>query len=626
MKMSLSVVMGIIDKVSAPLQGMASESDGYAKKIKKVQLAQADDASASAMILSFQRLQKQLDKNTMEGEEAAETLVKLKKQMAATENPSAALTNKLAKQEAKLATLIDKDQAYESSLKSTSKRLKKSGVDVKNLDSEFERLSKSQNESAKSVDKMSLKYKKLQRAMAPINKISRAIKMPTLQMAKGAGVGGLAIIGTMVGFGAVMSETATQVNELSKAADDIKMPIAQLQALRMQAVGAEAEVEDMDAAIKEMSLRWGEMKSFSSGAMNDYFKNTNNMKAYNDLKNAKDAMEAYQVIIREIAAEKDISKQNFMADEFFGGDSEKLLPVLKGGIENLNKARQALKDTGGAVTEDEAKTTKAYSLALSKLSQIVKSIKLKVLIPVMQKVTVIFTQFADKFKNVKWRTDLIDNVIKTVNGLYNAFLFVIKGVLFIKDNFKGLIATLAILKIAFLVLNAVIMMNPISFMTAAVLAAVVAYGYLIDKFIGFDVILKGVSDAIGWVWDGIKKLINLLPDALIPDSWKTSADAAGNEVDKLNAKLSKIKSKNVTLGVTTNETLSKKQIGRQDRPSLSQNIIPMAKAQPLTNQVIKSQAEVSLTIKSDKPINIDKAKSERGTNLKLNVGNMMMSY
>ena len=524
MKMSLSVVMGVIDKVSAPLKGMASESDGYARKIKKVQLAQADDASALTMIASFQKLQKELDKNTLESDEAAEKLLKLKKQMKATTAPSAALTNKLAKQEEKMALLTAKNKKYQESLKGTGQRLKKTGVDASKLDSEFERLSKRQHKSAKSIDEMSRKYKRLQRVMAPINKLSKSIKMPTLQMAKGVGMGGVAMLGTVAGFGVIMSETASQVNELAKASSDIDMPIADLQALRMQAKGAGAEFDDMDAAIKEMSLRWGEMKQFKSGAMNDYFKNSGNTKAYQDLKNAKNAMEAYQVIIREIDAEKDTSKQNFMSDEFFGGDSEKLLAVFKGGLDNLSKAKQRLKDTGGAVTDDEAKSTKAFTMSLSQLGYIVQSIKLKVLIPVMEKVTVVFTKFAEKFKDTKWRTDMIDKVIKTIDGLYEAFLLVIKGVLFIKDNFKGLIAILLILKIAFLTLNSVIMMNPIMLMVAAALAGVVAIGYLIDKFIGFDVILDAVGEAIGWVWEGIKSLIKMLPDALIPDAWKTSAE------------------------------------------------------------------------------------------------------
>ncbi len=75
-----------------------------------------------------------------------------------------------------------------------------------------------------------------------------------------------------------------------------------------------------------------------------------------------------------------------------------------------------------------------------------------------------------------------------------------------------------------------IMLNPIGLMAAGIAAAVVGIGYLIDRFIGFDVILQAVGKAIGWVWDGIKSMINMLPDALIPDDWKTSLEAAGDEL------------------------------------------------------------------------------------------------
>ncbi|KPU82602.1 hypothetical protein JI57_03840 [Psychromonas sp. PRT-SC03] len=629
MKMSLSVVMGVIDKVSAPLKGMASESDSYAKKIKKVQLAQADDASALTMIASFQKLQKELDKNALESDEAAEKLLKLKKQMEATKKPSAALTSNLAKQEEKMALLIAKDKKYQDSLKSTGKRLKKTGVDVGKLDNEFERLSKSQHKSAQSIDKMSLKYKKLQRVMAPMNKMNRMIKLPSLQMVKGVGMGGVAMLGTMAGFGMIMSETASQVNELAKASSDIDMPIADLQALRMQAKGAGAEFDDMDAAIKEMSLRWGEMKQFKSGAMNDYFKNSGNNKAYQDLKNAKTVMEAYQVIIREIAAEKDTSKKNFMADEIFGGDSEKLLPVLKGGLEALNKAKQALKDTGGPVTDDEAKSTKAFTLSLSKLGAIVQSIKLKVLIPIMDKLTIVFTKFAKEFKNTEWRTEMIKEVSKTVEGLYDAFLHVVTGVLFIKDNFKGFIAILLLLKIAFIALNAVIMMNPIMLIVAAALAGIVALGYvvsyLVEKFVNVNKVIEVVGSMMEWLWEKFKLLLKVIPDALIPDAWKTSTEEAGDEVDKLNAKLGKLKDKNVKLGITTNDTLNKHSRW-SSKKSFSENLSPISKVPPLTNYVMKSKAEVSVTIKSEKPLRIDKVKGDKGTNIKLDTGNMMLSY
>ena len=101
---------------------------------------------------------------------------------------------------------------------------------------------------------------------------------------------------------------------------------------------------------------------------------------------------------------------------------------------------------------------------------------------------------------------------------------------------------------------------------------------------------------------------------------------AGDEVDKLNTKLGKLKDKNVKLGITTNEALNKKSTLTSSNTSLSKNIMPLSKVAPLTNHAIKSKAEVSLTIKSEKPISIDKVKNDKGTNIKLDTGNMMLSY
>ncbi|EPP23961.1 hypothetical protein L911_1732 [Vibrio fluvialis I21563] len=41
---------------------------------------------------------------------------------------------------------------------------------------------------------------------------------------------------------------------------------------------------------------------------------------------------------------------------------------------------------------------------------------------------------------------------------------------------------------------------------------------------------------------------------------------------------------------------------------------------------MNSRSEVALTIKSDKPVTVDKAKSDKGTDLNLDVGNLGWSY
>lgn len=628
MKMNLSVVMGVKDNVSAPLKGMASESDYYAKQIKKIQLAQADDSSALTMIASYQKIQKELDKNALEGEEATEKLLKLKKQMAATQEPSAALTNKLAKQEEKVALLTAKNDQYEHSLKDTSKQMKKTGVDTKRLDNEFDRLSKSQAENTKRVEEASRKYKRLQKAMAPINKLSRAIKMPKIggaMMGKGAALlGGLSIGGLFQ----QINGAASEMDKLSKAAQNLNMPVEELQAMQSQAEHAGVSADTMSTAMVRFTKRLGVLQTTGKGAMGSFLKKGKNP-LYRSLKTAKDTEQAYGQLLDSFSQLKTNQEQMAFADAAFGGDGRKMLIMLRQGTEGLTTARKEFNETGGGVTSEDAAKAEAYDDALQKVQESMRSIKFAALAPVMEKITGAFTEFSNKFKNATYRTDVIEKITETVSALYVALKFIGKIIVFVTQNFKGVIAALLIFKIGMIALNAVIMANPIGLMVAGIAAAVVAVGYLLDKFGLLEPILDAVGAYYGWIWKQIKKLINLLPDSLIPDGWGNSAKSAGKEVDKLNGKLNQLKDKSAKFNVVTNEVVTRTNKEKAAGPhkwGAQGGIAPMPKITPLTNQTLKSQAEVALTIKSEKPVSIDKATSEKGTNIKLNLGNMAMSY
>ncbi|MFA1562597.1 coiled-coil domain-containing protein [Aliivibrio fischeri] len=626
MKMNLSVVMGIKDKVSAPLKGMASDSDHYAKKIKQIQAAQANDASALTMIASYQKIQKEMDKNALETNEATEKLLKLKKQMEATTEPSAALINKLAKQEEKVAKLANKNDTLDRSLKNTGTQMKKVGVNTTRLDSEFDRLSKSQAENTKQVERASQKYKRLQKAMAPINKLSRAIKMPNIRgavMNKGAAIlGGLSLGGLIQ----QINGSASEMDKLSKAAQNLNMPVEELQAMQSQAEHAGVSSDTMSAAMGRFTKRLGVLQTTGKGAMGSFLKKGKNP-LYRSLKTAKDTEQAYGQLLNSFSKLKTNQEQMAFADAAFGQDGRKMLIMLRQGTEGLTAARKEFNETGGGVKSDDAAKAEAYNDAMQKVQESIRSIKFAALTPIMEKLTAVFTEFSNKFKNANWRTDMIEKIIQTVDTLYKALKAMGSIMLFVTQNIKGVIATLLILKVGLIAINAVIMANPIGLLVAAISAAIVAIGYLIDKFIGFDVILKAVGEAIGWVWDGIKAMINMLPDALIPDGWKTSAEEAGKEVDNLSSKLNKLKDKNTKLDITTETTNKTSQNTTTPHQwSAPGGITPIQQTAPLTNQTLKSQAEVALTIKSDKPVIVDKASSEKGTDLSLNMGNMSMSY
>ena len=706
MKMNLSVVMGLIDKVSAPLKAITSESNHHTRKIKEMQQAQSDTGAALHMIDSHRLINKEMEKNTLSLNEAKDKLAELqakedasakKKQAlndaiteqteqlakrteqlaklkAGTENstaassklnakiiaqskalevlkanaaaankPNHALTMAIFRQTERVEKLTQASDDHALRLKQNSKGMKKAGIDASQLDSEYARLTERFDKHGKVVDKVSKRYDTLKKYGAPLKKMNNAIKLPSMEAVKGGAAIGVGALASVAAYGAIINDTANQVKQLSLAAKDVDMPVEQLQALRLQAQMAGAEVDDMDAAIKEMSLRWGEMKSLGTGAMNDYFKDTGNRQAYNDLKNAKDVMAAYEVIVREIAKETDVAKQNFMADEFFGGDSEKMLSVLKGGVDGLNKAKQELRDTGGPIDESSITAASDFSAGLKKLLRIMDSLKVSALTPVMKELSVVFSDIAEKMKNMKWRNEAIVQLRETVSSVFTVFKSLGGGILFLSENFKEIIATIALVKLGFVALNVAMYANPIGLIVTGIAAAVVAVTYLIDKFVG-----------LGYIMDSVKNLFN----------WGSDADEPISKINEISSKMDELNGKRAKLDITTNEAINTKNTHLFERagtdPTLSQlndlramaqqleirkpnvqdtaanhkssnepglaKLSPIKPIVPLMNYAVQSQAEVALTIKSDKPVVVDKVKSDKGTSLNVDVGSMAMSY
>lgn len=625
MKMNLSVVMGLKDKLSAPLKGISSESDHYAKVIKKVHKAQANDSAALGMIDSFKKSKQAINNNALAIAATSEKLRELKAKAASTARPSAALTEKISKQQQRLGKLNRQQSDYKTNLVRLGKQLRRTGVRMFDLQGESDRLNRSYKRHASEIVRLTKKYTILKVAMRPIQKLNRAIRLPKLASAT---VGkGAALLGgvSLAGFATELNSTAAEMDKLAKTAANLSLPISELQAIQSQANYAGVETDALSGAMLRFNKRLGVLQQTGRGALGSYLRKSGNS-LHRDLQGAKDNQQAYEMLLDAFSKLKSPQEQMAFADAAFGQDGRKMLIMLRQGTEGLANARQELNEIGGGATAEDAAKAEAYNDAMQKISESVRSIKFAALAPVMEKATKLFTQFSDKFKNAQWRTEFMDKVIQTVNSLYQGLEFLGKGLIFVSQNFKGIIAALAIFKVALIGINAVIMANPFGMIVTAIGAAVIAITYLVDKFIGLDNVIKWVGEKIGWLWDKFKALINKLPDSLIPDGWKTDTKAAGKQVYNLANKLDGIKDKNARLGITTQETTNRRETQSYHAYQSGNLTNPYQAYQPLTSQTLKSKSEVELRIKSDKPVTVDKAKSEKGTELNLDVGNMVNSF
>lgn len=630
MKMNLSVVMSLKDKTKAPLKGMASESDHYARAIKKVQKAQADDSAALGMIASFKYTRKAMQQNSVAVNAASEKLQALKAKAAEAGKPSAVLTEKIAKQQARFHTLTRAQENHKQHLVKLGTELKKTGVKVHDLDGESRRLEKSHKKHGAEVVRLSKKYGILKSAMKPVQKLNGAITLPRLTSAaagKGAALlGGLSLAGLV----SEVNSTAAEMDKLAKKAGNLTLPISELQAMQSQAEHAGVSADALSASMTRFTRRLGVLQKTGGGALGGYLKKSKSP-IFRELKGAQDTQQAYQMLLASFAKLKTTQEQMAFADAAFGDSGREMLIMLREGTEGLTAAREEFNALGGGVTAEDAAKAEAYNDAMQRIQESVRSMKFAALAPIMEKATGAFTRFTEKFKNEHWRTDFIEKLIQTVDGLYRGLEFLGKGLIWVSQNFKGIVAAIAIVKIALIGLNAVIMANPFGMIVTAVAAAIVAITYLVDRFIGLDNVIQWIGDGIGWLWEKFKALINTLPDALIPDGWKVSTEEAGKDIDNLADKIDGIKDKNARLGIITDDTTNRTERTNAERrddtyPSGPLPSSKYASYQPLTNQTIQSKSEVELRIKSDKPVTVDKVQSEKGTDLNLDVGNMSWSY
>ncbi|MBU2898061.1 hypothetical protein [Vibrio hepatarius] len=627
MKMNLSVVMGAKDKASPVFKNIASESDHYAKKIKKVQKAQADDASTMAMIDSYKKLKKAKERNNTTIKAEIERLKQLKQKAQQLKEPSAQLTEKIATQTNKLKKLTANQDHNKKSLSKLRAHFSKTGVQIGSLDDEYQRLNKRYKSHGEEINNLTKRYGRLKSALSPINKLNSKIKFPKIGGAiagKGAALlGGLSIAGLVT----ELNSAATEMDALAKKSATLKMSISELQAMRKQASHAGVDEDAMSSALTRFTKRLGVLQQTGSGILGSYLKKSGNS-VFRDLKGAKDTQQAYEQLLQSFSKLETAQEQMAFADAAFGQDGRKMLLLLREGTDGLAKARKELADLGGGAKAEDAAKAEAYNDALQRIQESIKSIKYAALAPIMEKATQAFGEFTTKFKDAKWRDETITKVTQAVKGLYNGFIFLGKGILFVSQYFSEVIAAIAMFKVGMIALNAVILGNPIGLIVAAVIAAVVAIIYLVDKFIGLDKVIKEIGDGILWLWNEFKKLINKLPDSLIPDDWKNTTDEAGKSVDKLANKMDKIKDKNAKLGITTTETHNRTE--RQGYSGYQTGGLAAHSQyrpyQPLAQQTMKSKSEVSLTIKSDKPVAVDQAKTDKGTDLNMDVGNMNTSF
>jgi hypothetical protein len=653
MKMNLSVVMQTIDKMSAPLKKITSTQSKYSKEIAQVK-AQSDKlASSQALIGLYRKTAKETAKTTDKFNAAQQKLGKLNEKMKSAKKPSEALQLQMKKQQEIVKNLKKTQSGYIKALSKTQSRMKTAGINVKRLSVEEKRLSKEYEQRIAIMGKLAKKEERLQRIRARLARF----KLPSIggaAMAKGGALlGGLSFAGLFAG----VNSSAAEMDKLSKAAQNLDMPVEELQAMQSQAEHAGVSADTMTSAMTRFTKRLGVLQTTGKGALGSFLDKGENP-LYGVLKTAGDTEQAYGQVLNAFSKLKTNQEQMAFADATFGQDGRKMLIMLREGTTGLSSARKEFNDLGGGVKTADAKKAEAYNDAMQKIKESFRSIKFAALAPIMEKLTVIFTEFSNKFKNAQWRTEVIEKVKKVVISLFNGFKALSKGLYFLSQNIPEVIAGLILFKIAMFALNAAMFVNPVGLIVAGIAALAVGIIYLMNKtgvlmpvLNGLWAVFKRIGAGIGAIIGAIIqnfllipraiiKAISLIPDSLLPNGWGESIKLAQKDLEGFNKSIEEFGNQSINYAVNGEfkETHNKLETVRQkikasqsdkqgDQSTSSSGSAPIKQAGGyggmLRHPTVQSKAQVDVRIKSDKPVEIVKAESDKYTEMKVDTFDLL---
>ena len=305
MKMNLSVVMKTIDKTSAIVKNITSTQSKYAKQLTQVKEQSQKISGNQALITTFRKTGEEAGKNRQKLNAAQLKLSVLNEKMKAAKKPSESLQNQFKKQQLAVKGLSANQSEYTKTLTKTQNKLKTAGVNVKRLKSEEKRLSNEYDKRMSQMDKLARKEQKLQKIRSKLSKF----KLPNIggaALAKGSALlGGLSFAGLF----SQLNSSAAEMDKLSKAAQNLDMPVEELQAMQSQAKHAGVEADTMTGAMTRFTKRLGVLQTTGAGAMGSFLKKGKNP-LLAELKGAKNTQQAYEQTLRCIFKVKNQSRTN----------------------------------------------------------------------------------------------------------------------------------------------------------------------------------------------------------------------------------------------------------------------------------------------------------------------------
>jgi TP901 family phage tail tape measure protein len=326
----------------------------------------------------------------------------------------------------------------------------------------------------------------------------------TAMGAKIAGVGGAALA-PFLGAARTFASVGSAMDRLSKATGQ---PVEDISRLVKVAQRAGVEVDDISGSVEELQLRLGEAVRDGTGPLSDTFEKL----GIDAQQFAKLPVGEQFAKLADILNDLPTSQRQFIADEIFGGDAFRILPLLAKGGDELRESLEGV----AAWSEEDAKAATAMQEAWNTLTGALKQATVRIgaaLAPALTSLAETITKVVDPL--ITW---IDENRELTVTVAAVAAGVVVAGTAFAALGLaiSGVGAALGVVST---ILG--ILLSPVGLLVAGVIALVAAF-----------VDLRGIGEKIASLFgtrfskmaDTVKRVLGGIVDAIKAGDMKRAAD------------------------------------------------------------------------------------------------------
>lgn len=352
------------------------------------------------------------------------------------------------------------------------------------------------------------------------------------------------LVATATGLTILSASVAKTAKETEYLADQLGITTDDLQSLELVAQDTGLEVNELSKSFASFNKQLGTIDTTSKVVINDL--NSLNISTKDNNGNLKNSFILYEEAAKKIAAIKDPIRQAAFSQRLLGTTNVKVAKLFDTTNEAFQRQREEIIKLGYIIDNKGIQSSKEFIKSWNNLKIIIDGVKKELAIKFMP----VFSRTIDMFKTwyIENRKIISQSITSFINILSAAFAVLFKTINLILTPVKYLITlfgslenvinvlsiTLGILAIprilaaanAVRILTIALLANPVTWVTATIIALSAAIALIIDDLMAWAAGNKSLIATLLKEWFGFEKTFDDIVDNIV-SFFKSSFESLG---------------------------------------------------------------------------------------------------